>query len=40
MVKKIILKSFLARFSVRADCCGRKVLFVDEMKLRKKAKYG
>jgi hypothetical protein len=36
MVKKIILKSFLARFSVRVDCCGRKVLFVEELRLRKK----
>ena len=37
MVKKIIilLKDFLARVSVRVDCRGRKVLFVEEMKLRK-----
>ena len=38
MIKKIIplLKGFLARFSVRVDKHGRKILFVDEMKLRKK----
>jgi len=37
MVKKIIilLKDFLARVSVRVDCRGRKILFVEEMKLRK-----
>jgi len=37
MVKKIIilLKGFLARVSVRVDCRGRKILFVEEMKLRK-----
>ena len=41
MVKKIILlKGFLARFSVRVDCCGRKGLFVEEIKLRKKKKHG
>ena len=41
MVKKIIilLKGFLARVSVRVDKCGRKILFVEEMKLRKKVKY-
>jgi len=37
MVKKIIilLKDFLARVSVRVDCRGRKILFVEKMKLRK-----
>ena len=37
MVKKIIilLKGFLARVSVRVDCRGRKVLFVEEIQLRK-----
>ena len=36
MVKKIILlKDFLARVSVRVDKCGRKILFVEEMKVRK-----
>ena len=36
MVKKIILlKDFLARVSVRVDKCGRNVLFVEEMKVRK-----
>ena len=41
MVKKItlLLKDFLARVSVRVDKNGKKILFVDEMKLRKKAKY-
>ena len=41
MIKKItlLLKDFLVRFNVRVDKHGRKVLFVDEMKLRKKAKY-
>ena len=36
MVKKItlLLKDFLARVSVRVDCCGRKILFVEEIKLR------
>jgi hypothetical protein len=36
MVKKIIilLKGFLARFSARVDCRGRKVLFVEEIVLR------
>jgi len=34
MIKKITLKSFLARVSVRVDKCGRKVLFVEEMKVR------
>ena len=40
MVKKIIilLKDFLARFSVRVDCYGRKVLFVEELRLRMKEK--
>ena len=36
MVKKIILKGFLMRLSVRVDKCGRKVLFVEELRLRKK----
>ena len=38
MVKKIIilLKDFLARVSVRVDKCGRKILFVEEIVLRKK----
>ena len=38
MIKKIIilLKDFLARFSVRVDKCGRKILFVEEIVLRKK----
>ena len=37
MIKKIIilLKSFLARVSVRVDKHGRKILFVEEMKVRK-----
>jgi len=37
MVKKIIilLKGFLARVSVRVDKCGRKILFVEEIQLRK-----
>jgi len=37
MVKKniILLKDFLARVSVRVDCRGRKVLFVEEIQLRK-----
>ena len=41
MVKNItlLLKDFLARVSVRVDKNGKKILFVDEMKLRKKAKY-
>ena len=41
MVKKIIilLKDFLVRFSVRVDYRGRKVLFVEEIKLRNKEKY-
>ena len=41
MVKKIIilLKGFLARFSVRVDKCGRKILFVEELRLRKKKKH-
>ena len=35
MIKKIILlKDFLARVSVRVDKCGRKILFVEEMKVR------
>ena len=40
MVKKIIilLKSFLARVSARVDCRGRKVLFVEELRLRMKEK--
>jgi hypothetical protein len=38
MIKKItlLLKDFLARVSVRVDCCGRKILFVEEIQLRKK----
>ena len=36
MVKKTTLKDFLARVSVRVDCCGRKILFVEELRLRKK----
>ena len=36
MVKKIILlKDFLARVSVRVDKCGRKILFVEEIKLER-----
>ena len=36
MIKKTMtFKDFLARVSVRVDCRGRKVLFVEEMKLRK-----
>jgi len=31
---KTILKDFLARVSVRVDYCGRKVLFVEELRLR------
>ena len=38
MIKKITLKSFLARVSVRVDCCGRKVLFVEEIVFRKDMK--
>jgi len=34
MHKKITLKDFLARVSVRVDKCGRKILFVEEMKVR------
>ena len=34
-IKKITLKDFLARVSVRVDKCGRKILFVEEMKVRK-----
>ena len=34
MVKKTILKGFLARVSVRVDKHGRKVLFVEELRLR------
>jgi len=34
MHKKIILKDFLARVSVRVDKCGRKILFVEELRLR------
>ena len=42
MIKKVtlLLKDFLARVSVRVDKNGKKVLFVEEIKLRKKAKYG
>jgi hypothetical protein len=38
MVKKIIilLKGFLARFSVRVDKCGKKVLFVEEIQIKRK----
>ena len=39
MVKKTTLKDFLARVSVRVDYCGRKVLFVEELRLRKKKKH-
>jgi len=39
MYKKITLKDFLARVSVRVDKHGRKVLFVEEIKLRKKEKH-
>ena len=40
MHKNIILKSFLARVSVRVDKCGRKILFVEELRLRiKEMKY-
>ena len=40
MIKKIILlKDFLARVSVRVDKNGKKILFVEEIKLRK-VKYG
>ena len=35
---KTILKNFLARVSVRVDNRGRKILFVEEIKLRKKKK--
>ena len=37
MVKKIIilLKGFLARVSVRVDKNGKKILFVEEIKLEK-----
>jgi len=36
MVKKItlLLKDFLARVSVRVDKNGKKILFVEEMKVR------
>ena len=36
MIKKItlLLKDFLARVSVRVDKRGRKILFVEEMKVR------
>ena len=34
MHKKITLKDFLARVSVRVDKHGRKILFVEEMKVR------
>ena len=34
MVKKTTLKDFLARVSVRVDKNGRKVLFVEELRLR------
>jgi hypothetical protein len=35
MVKKTMtFKDFLARVSVRVDCCGRKILFVEELRLR------
>jgi len=34
MRKKITLKDFLARVSVRVDKHGRKILFVEEMKVR------
>jgi hypothetical protein len=36
MVKKTTLKDFLARVSVRVDKHGRKILFVEELRLRKK----
>ena len=36
---KTILKNFLARVSVRVDNRGRKVLFVEEIKIRKKKKH-
>ncbi len=36
MVKKTMtFKDFLARVSVRVDCRGRKILFVEEIQLRK-----
>jgi len=37
MIKKFILlfKSFLMHTKVRVDKCGRKVLFVEEIQLRK-----
>jgi len=38
MHKKITLKDFLARVSVRVDKCGRKILFVEELRLRMKEK--
>ncbi len=35
MVKKTMtFKDFLARVSVRVDCRGRKILFVEEIVLR------
>ena len=37
--KKITLKDFLARVSVRVDKHGRKILFVEELRLRKKKKH-
>jgi len=36
MHKNITLESFLARVSARVDCRGRKILFVEEIKLRMK----
>ena len=36
---KTILKNLFARVSVRVDNCGRKVLFVEEIKIRKKKKW-
>jgi len=39
MHKNITLESFLARVSVRVDKHGRKILFVEEIKLRNKEKY-
>ena len=39
MHKKITLKDFLARVSVRVDKHGRKILFVEELRLRKKKKH-
>ena len=36
MVKKMMtFKDFLARVSVRVDCRGSKILFVEEIQLRK-----